>query len=290
MNDAAFLRYLDSVQRFAESRPEPTGVYSYAQLLAMVNQIWEGGAPPALRLPENPLLVALFATAIRSYDFPFLQALADAEQRKAQLVIRTRDMPAADYLKLIEEIGAFAEQTKPPGVTVSTARGLHTILEADRRIMRSQVNSVGSAVAAIVLVLAALWRSLRLAVWAGITNGVPVALVLALAGWAGWPLNSITVMMGAIALGIVEDDTIHFITHWRTQRRAGADPEAALRDTLMVKGRPILATTAILVAVFALFGLSSFPPVHQFGLLLAGAFVAAQVAVLVWLPALLRRG
>jgi len=99
------------------------------------------------------------------------------------------------------------------------------------------------------------------------------------------PLNSINVMVGALALGIAQDDTIHFVTHWRDKVRGGHSSLAALQDTFEVKSRPIIWTTVILVGVFALFGLSSFPPVVQFGLLLAGAFVAAQVSLLLFLPA-----
>jgi uncharacterized protein len=285
VNDPSFLRYLDEVHRFAAAQREPTGVFSYAQLLAMVNQIWEGGRPEALRLPVNPLLVSLFVTALRTYDFPFLTALADPAFREAQLVVRTRDMPARDYLDLIHRIVAFADGRRPPGVTVSATQGIHAILEADRRILRSQYTSVGWALGVITVALALFWRSVRLALFGVITNSVPVALALAIAGYAGVPLNSINIMVGALALGIAQDDTVHFITHWRDRIGAGDSSRAALRDTFAVKGRPIIWTTVILVGVFALFGLSSFPPVVQFGLLLAGAFVAAQVSVLLFLPA-----
>jgi predicted RND superfamily exporter protein len=57
-----------------------------------------------------------------------------------------------------------------------------------------------------------------------------------------------------------------------------------------MKGRPIVWTTVVLVAGLGLFGLSSFPPVVQFGLLLAGAFVAAQISLLLLLPAVLVKG
>ncbi len=285
VQDISFLRYLDKVQRFAEGLPEPSGVFSYAQLLAIINQVWEGGRADALRLPENPWLIALFTTALRSYELPFLTTLADADYREAQLVIRTRDMPAREYLALIDRIATFAETHRPEGVRVSAARGINSILEADRRILRSQFASGGSALLVIGVVLVVLWRSLRLGVIGVVTSSVPVALALAVAGYLQVPLNSINVLVGALALGIAQDDTIHFITHWREQVRAGRPTNEALQDTLEVKGRPIIWTTVILVGVFGLFGLSSFPPVVQFGLLLSGAFVLAQGSLLVVLPA-----
>ena len=120
-------------------------------------------------------------------------------------------------------------------------------------------------------------------------NALPVGMVIALQGFAGVPLNSVTIMVAAIALGIAVDDTIHFITHWRDERSAGADAGEAVRRTLAVKGRPIVATTAILVGMVAVFWVSSFPPAMQFGLLLAVGLAGALVAALVLLPAWLGR-
>ncbi len=290
VNRPGFLRYLERVHCAAAARPEPTAVYSYAQLLALVNQIWEGGAPGALRLPENPLLLGLFTSALRAYEFPLLEALASPDFRTAQLVLRTRHLPAQEYLGMIRAVLAEAERDRPPEVSVSAARGLHDILEADRRLLRSQTRSAAVAAGTLGLTLALLWRSVRLAVVALVINALPVALVLAGAAWAGVPLNSITVMVGALALGVAVDDTVHLLTHWQMSRRRGHSPSAAVRAALEVKGPPIFWTTVILVAVLALVAGASFPPVMQFGLLLSGALLAALVMVLMALPAWLSRG
>lgn len=286
-NRLEFLRYLDTVQREAESQPGLSAAYSHAQLMSMIQQIWDGGAPAALRLPTNPLLLGLFTTALKSYDFPFLTGLADPTFRRAYLVVRTRDLPSRAYLDLVNGLVAFAQRTKPPDVTVSATAGIHSILEADRRIIRSQLNSAFLTLAAIGVMLALLWGSVRLAAIALLTIVVPVAFALGLAGVAGVPLNSVTVMAAAIALGIAVDDAIHLTTHWRWLRRNGLDPAAAVREALRVKGPPIVWTSVILVAVAGLFGCSSFPPVVAFGALTTLALAGALAAVLFFLPAVL---
>ncbi len=291
VNRLEFLRYLEAVHRFAAAQPDVTGVYSYAQLLALANQVWEGGRPEALRLPDRALQIGLFVAALRAADLPFLAALCDREFRTAQLVVRTRHLPASTYLRLVRAIVAEADRTRPPGVTVSATRGLHAWLEADRRLLRSQARSAALAAGVIGLTLAGLWRSVRLAGRALAANGVAVALALAGAGWAGVPLNSVTVMAGALALGVAVDDSVHLLTHWQRARRAGGTNREALVAALAVKGPPIVWTSVVLTGVCGLFARSGFPPVAQFGLLLAGAFAAALGAVLVLLPAwLLARG
>ncbi|MBI4663001.1 MAG: MMPL family transporter [Verrucomicrobia bacterium] len=287
INQLDFLRYVEQLQRYAETYPGVSAAYSYAQLLSMINQIWEEGRADALKLPQNPLLINLFVLALKSQNYPFLTALCDKTYRTAYLVVRTRDMPSDRYLSIVHAIERHAEATKPAGISISAAAGIHSILEADRRILRSQMNSAGSSSAVIGVVLSLLWRSPVLASLSLITNAIPVAFVLAIAGFTGVPLNCITIMVAAICLGIAVDDSIHFITHWRDARRSGLSPVEAVASAFWVKGRPIIFTSWILIAVFSIFWFSSFPPVVEFGLLSAVAFAGALATVLFFLPAVL---
>ena len=286
INALPFLHYLDSVQRFAGEQPEVSSAYSYAQLLEMMNQSWEPQGPGSFRVPDNPLLIRLFVLALKSYPAPFLAALADDRWQTAHLIVRTQDLPAERYLDVLYRILDYAQAQKPEGVTVSAAQGIHTILEADRRILRSQTNSAGLTVICMGLILALLWRSLRLALLALAINLVAVGLVLGFAGWLGVKLNSVTVMVAAISLGIAVDDSVHLLTHWRELRRAGRSAEEALAESLQVKARPIISSSLVLLGIFLVFRLSSFSPVEDFGLLAAGAFAAALVSVLLLLPVL----
>lgn len=285
VNELAYLKYLDEVHAYAAGRTGISGVYSYSQLLAMINQIWEGNED--LRLPTNPLVIGLFVVALRAQNFPFLTALADADFRAGYVVIRTRDMPADRYLEIISDVLRYAEENRPEGVSVSASKGIHSILEADRRILRSQIGSAGLTLVMIGLILAGLWRSWRLALIALFTNVVPIGLVLAIASFVDIPLNSVTVMVAAIALGIAVDDSIHFTTHWLEARRQGCSVHEALRASFVAKRNPIIFTSVILVVVFSLLSLSSFPPIAHFGLLSAGALALALLAVLLVLPALI---
>lgn len=287
LNDPNFLRYVESVEHFAAARPAVSGAYSYAQLMAMMNQIWEGDAPNSYRLPGSSLTLGMFALALKAQNFPFLTALADSQFRTAYVVIRTADMPSNQYLRVIDEIVNEARRIKPSGATVSAARGIHSIIEADRRIIRSQLNTAGFTTVVIGLVLTFLWRSPLLAFCSLLTNAIPAALVVALTGYAGVPLNSITIMVAAVCLGIAVDDSIHFITHWAHERRKGRSSADAIAETLRVKGRPITWTSVILIGIFSVFALFSFPPVVQFGMLSAFAFAVALISVLFFLPALL---
>jgi predicted RND superfamily exporter protein len=294
INHPKFLKCLDAVHQHAAAQEEVTAVYSYAQLLATINEVWEGGAEGTRVLPESVFKIAMFVAVLNKERVgdthtPFMEMLSDRRGQTAQLLLRTRDMSSAAYLDLLRRMETHARTNAPAGVTVSIESGVRAILEADRRIVRSQRRSVLWSIGLIALLLAVLWRSVGLAVLALAVNVLPVGMLIALQGFAGVPLNSITIMVAAIALGIAVDDTIHFITHWRGERAAGMDAKEAVRRTLAVKGRPIVATTAILVGMAGVFWVSQFPPVVHFGLLLAAGLAGALVAALGLLPAWLGR-
>ena len=291
INHPVFLNYLDEVHRSAQRHNGVTAVYSYTQLMSVINEVWEGGKQDSFRLPSSSIKTVLFSGIINSQkaQLPFLTMLCDTNFQTAQLTLRTRDMSSKAYLKLLESMEKLAKDKAPKGVEVSAQSGIRSILEADRRIVRSQQQSVLWTVGLIGLILAFLWRSAGLAVLALGINLLPIGMIIALQGLLGIPLNSITIMVAAIALGIAVDDTIHFITHWKDKISEGAGPEEAVCEAMRVKARPILATTAILVGMMMVFWVSVFPPVIHFGLLLSAGLVGALVAALVLLPAWLGR-
>ena len=66
-----------------------------------------------------------------------------------------------------------------------------------------------------------------------------------------WPFDQTTAMVDAIALGIVVDDTLHFMTQFRRFFLAYNNVEEALKETFYTTGRALTITTVLLVSVFA---------------------------------------
>lgn len=99
----------------------------------------------------------------------------------------------------------------------------------------------------------------------------------------GIPLNIATILIGSTVLGATENDQIHFFYHFQ-QGRAKGSTAAALEHALTVAGRPILFATLINASGFLALALSDLPPMRQFGIVTATAFVLALVADFTALP------
>ena len=283
------LNYLELLQTEASSKEGVTGVYSYAQLLAMMNQIWEMEAPGSFQLPKSDLVMGTFATVLKMQNYPFMRALTDTEFQKSYLIIRTPDMPGKDYVQLIRDIVDIAEKNLPDGCRLNVADGLYQVMESDRRMVRSLTQSSIWTAGIVLTLLVVLWRSIKLGLIAVTVNLSAVALVVGAAGWLDIPFNTFTVMIGAMAFGIAIDDAVHFIAYWQRLRSDGMSSMEALEHTLKVKGRPIVFTSLVLVFTFSVFTGSSFPPLAQFGSLCALAFLTALTATCLIIPCMLCR-
>lgn len=100
----------------------------------------------------------------------------------------------------------------------------------------------------------------------------------------GAALNVATILIATTVLGTTENDQIHFFHHLQ-ERRAGDGLEGGLRHTLRVSGRAIVFATLINAAGFLGLAFSSFPPLRQFGVVTAAAFLLAMLADFTALPA-----
>ena len=147
---------------------------------------------------------------------------------------------------------------------------------------------VGSSFAVMAIVCAALFGSIRLAALAVIPNLFPVLFVFGTMGAFKIPISSGTAMVATIALGIALNDTIHFLLHYRMRTRVlGIPPREAIRTTIASIGRPLVWTSLVHIAGFAIFLGTDFIPLFQFGLFASLAMVAALIGDVVLLPNLL---
>lgn len=102
----------------------------------------------------------------------------------------------------------------------------------------------------------------------------------------GIPLNVATILIATTVLGASENDQVHFFYHFQEMRN-GAGTEAALSHAIRVAGRAIFFATLINAGGFLALSLSDLPPMRQFGIVSASAFLLSMLADFTALPAAL---
>jgi len=107
-------------------------------------------------------------------------------------------------------------------------------------------------------------------------------------GFMGISMNIATVMVASVALGVVDDDTIHFINRYRREVAAGATTDEAIAIATVHEGRASLTTALINSLGFGVLMLSEYKPTAWFGGLLGLTMAVAFLAEVFILPATIK--
>jgi predicted RND superfamily exporter protein len=154
------------------------------------------------------------------------------------------------------------------------------------QLLEGQKQSIIVVPLAVFLMLLLLFRSPILALLVLLPQALPVAVLLGIMGWVGIPLDLVTVMIAAIAIGVGIDAAIQYTMRFREELAATGDHRAAVSRAHATIGRAIWTATTIIVAGFAILVLSRFFPTFWFGIFTAAAMLMSQLATLTMLPSL----
>jgi predicted RND superfamily exporter protein len=138
-----------------------------------------------------------------------------------------------------------------------------------------------------MLMFLVLFRSLKIAAIAIIPNLFSACLVLGLMGWAGIPLDLMTITIAAITVGIAVDDTIHYVHRFQYEFEQDRDYWATVYRCHRSIGRAIYYTSVTIMLGFSILALSQFMPTIYFGVLTSFAMLVALLGDITLLPLLL---
>ena len=160
--------------------------------------------------------------------------------------------------------------------------------ELSERNVRTMMGGNLASLLLISLCLAFVLRSARLAGVSLLPNILPIVVGYGIWGLAVSRLNIVASVAGTVSLGIIVDDTIHFLMKYeRMRREKGLSAEEAVRETLVQVGPAMAITTVVLASGFFVLALSAFQMTSHLGVLTGAIAVAAIVNDLFLLPALL---
>jgi hypothetical protein len=156
---------------------------------------------------------------------------------------------------------------------------------------RNIQSMLGGSILALVLIsfiLIVALRSLRIGLISLVPNLFPVAMAFGLWGFTVQEVGLAIATVVAMTLGIVVDDTVHFLSKYlRARREHGMDAEAAVRYAFNTVGTALVVTTVVLVLGFLVLGTSGYRPSSHIGWLSSITLVFALAADFLFLPPLL---
>ncbi len=293
ISEPAYLERLANFTDWLRTQPNVTHVYSYTDIIKRLNKNLHGDDPAWYRIPEDRQLAAQYLL-LYELSLPYGLDLNDRiniDKSATRVTVSVDEVSTAEIRALLERSeGWLATHTpdymhaKPTGASVMFAF-------ISERNIESMLRGNAVAVLVIAAILVVSLRSLSLGTLSLLPNAVPILMTFGLwallVGQVGMAAATVT----ASSLGIVVDDTVHFLTKYLLARREkGLDRADAVRYAFRTVGQAIVATTVILTVGFGVLAGSTFLINAQLGLLTAMAIVLALVVDFLLLPALLLIG
>jgi uncharacterized protein len=285
------LERVDRLQGQLRMFPYVRKVTSVADYVKRINKELHDGRPEASVIPADANIIAqeLFVFALGGEGRHELERVVASDYSRAHISIKLQSMSSDLVLEQVEEADRLAKRAfEGTGISALTTGSGRLFSTLDHYLVVSQLSSFGTAFFTVFGVIFLVFRSLRFGLLTIAPNLLPVLAVLGLMGYLDISMNIATVMVASVALGIVDDDTIHFINRYRREIAGGATTDGAIETATAHEGRASLTTAIINSTGYAVLLFSEYKPTAWFGGLLALTMAAAFIAEVTILPATIK--
>lgn len=287
--EPAYMQHIDAFTHWLKQQPEVIQVVTVTHVIKKLNQVMHQDDPAWYKIPESRELMAQY---LLLYELSLPRGLdlnnqinIDKSATRVQVVLDK--LTTNDLLNFEMRVQAWMQQHFP--VEMITPGTSPDIMFAHIGFKNIR-NLLGGAVIAlflISLVLCIAFRSVMFGVFSMLPNLLPIGVSFGLWGlFVGEIGLSLSVVAG-MTLGIVVDDTIHFLSKYRYARCHNATPVEAVQYGFNSVGKALFVTSFVLVCGFLVLGLSDFKLNASMGLLTAITIAIAIVIDFFWVPPLL---
>ncbi|MCZ6852934.1 MAG: MMPL family transporter [Gammaproteobacteria bacterium] len=271
------------VHRYLESRPEIGKVLSLTTLEDLASEFFDEEKLSNLAIAG---ILGLLPTSLRR---ELIEPFANPADGRLRINVRVVESgPTFDRSALVADIKAHAlEEVKIEADAIQVTGMMVLFNGMLAQLFASQVDTLMYVLLVTFGMFVVLLRSLLYALLGLLPNILAASLVVAFMGYAGIPLDMMTITIAAISIGIGVDNAIHYLHRFREEYDRTGDAREAVARTHGTIGRAMYFTGLAVVIGFSVLAFSNFVPTILFGLLVAIAMVFALIANLTLLPALL---
>lgn len=278
---------LQRVDRWqAEMRAVP-GVRSVVSMVDFVRQLYrvEFAQSAPVVPPDDATVWELLELLKHAPDQVLLRRLFTSDYRLMRVHVRLGAVGTEDLQRIAHDLAERGRQALGEGYEIRPTGAFYRLARDSNALVRDQVRTFAVSLTLVALLMGLALRSATVAAVALIPNLLPLLMVGGIMGFAGIDLSTGTAMIAAAALGLVVDDTIHYLVHFRSVFRG--DPAQALEQTARTIGAALVLNNTVLVAGFWVGMAGSFLPTVYFSFLTGLIMILALLCDLLVTPACL---
>ena len=261
VNNPEYLSYLSEFEQWLTEQEEVVHVNSYVEVARRVNKSMHGDSAAHYRIPVTREEAAQYLL-LYEMSLPFgldLNNQINVDKSETRMTVTVENLSSTEMIAFSSRAENWLAENVPDYMkTLGTSSTLMFSHLSKRQIL-SMINGSVIALLLISFLLIFALRSVKFGAMSLIPNIAPIAV-----GFGAWALLSGVINVGmavvfGMTLGIIVDDTVHFVSKYlRARRELGKTTEEAVRYAFSTVGRALIVTTVVLMAGVLILAQSSF--------------------------------
>jgi len=289
ISEPEVLAQIDQFSEWLRDQPEVIHVNTIADTFKRLNRNMHGDDQSWYRLPDSRELAAQYLL-LYEMSLPYgldLNNQIDIDKKSTRITVTMKTLSTKEVLAVETRFDEWMKTNIPELRAVGASPSVMFAHIGMKNII-SMLSGTTIALVLISLILVVALGSWRYGLLSLIPNLVPAGMAFGVWSIVDGEIGMALSVVTAMTLGIVVDDTIHFLSKYlRARRERGLNAEDAVRYAFSTVGVALWVTSVALVAGFLVLATSSFKLNSGMGMLTAIVIAIALIVDFLLLPPLL---
>jgi len=290
ISEPVFLQQTDAFTQWLRTQPEVRHVQSITDTFKRLNKNMHGDDPSYYKLPDSRELAAQYLL-LYEFSLPYgldLNDQIDIDKSQTRVTMTLENVPTEAMLDIERRVSAWLANNTDLQFSVADPNLMFAHI--GKRNVNSMLVGTSLALVLISFILIFALRSRRIGFISLVPNLIPAGMAF---GFWGIMVGQVGLSLSVVAgmtLGIVVDDTVHFLSKYLRARRENNMSEIeAVRYAFSTVGVALWVTSFVLVAGFIVLAQSHFSLNSDMGAMAAITIAIALVMDFLFLPPLLMK-
>ena len=290
ISNPEFLQRVENFANWLRAQPEVIHVNVLTDIFKRLNRNMHGDQQDWYKLPDERNLAAQYLL-LYEMSLPYgldLNNQINVDKSATRMTVMLYNMSTTKVLALEDKAQDWLGENVPESMRSNGASPTLMFSHIGYRNIRAMLTGTSIALVLISLILIFALRSLRIGLISLIPNLIPAGMAFGLWGMMVGQVGLALSVVTGMTLGIVVDDTVHFLSKYlRARREKGLDAPDAVRYAFSTVGLALIATSVVLALGFMVLTRSAFALNADMGLMTALTIIFALIADFLLLPTIL---
>ncbi len=290
INEPIYLAKLDEFEKWLYEQQEVIHVSTYAEVARRINKSMHGDSLKYYTVPNNRQEAAQYLL-LYEMSLPFgldLNNQINVDKSETRVTVTVQNIASRELI-------AFSTRTED-WLVANAPEYMHakgtspTLMFSHMGFRQAESMTKGNIIALILISLVLIFtlRNLKLGLLSILPNVLPVLVGFGIWALFNGQINTGMIIVFGMTLGIIVDDTVHFMSKFlRARREHGYNAKEAVIYAFTTVGQALVTTTIVLLAGFAILAQSSFALNSNMAAITTIIITSALINDFILLPSLL---